>query len=221
MKDRVTLEPAADDYGRRCRSIGLERRSIADLQDGMNHPNFKAAHHELLDRLAREYRASLPLLERPARWTIKGGGYQSKQELVEAVKAKGYQFSNWAMGVVNNTEFVLMQDGDEYDVFLTTVKELTGKDQVTTAELYQIRDRLGFCDAPCEAALLVRVQYTDQPMDTWECALSKPLADADGYLRVLYVACLSYGSWVYRSFCAGPDSVWNGDAQLLVCRKRQ
>jgi hypothetical protein len=219
--DGVTLSNAGcvRDYGQRCGAIGLERRNVADLQDAKNHPEFKRAHHELLDRLAREYRASRPLLERPVRWTIKGGGYKSKKDLVNALKAKGHRISDWATKLVNNKRFVLMAEGDEYDVFETTVKELAGKDVVTTTELYEIRDRLGFCDAPFETALLVRMEYDDQPMDTWEYALSEPLADADGDLIVLYVARYSGGSWV-RWFYAYPDYQWLGGYRLLVCRKR-
>ena len=67
MTDVVTLNPdlatPAADYGRRCESIGRERRTVADLQDAMSNPDFKKAHHDLLDRLAREYCVSRPLLE--------------------------------------------------------------------------------------------------------------------------------------------------------------
>lgn len=221
--DGITLDAdmtnCAADYGRRCESIGKERRNPQDLDDAMRHPNFKAGHHELLDRLAKEYRASLPLLERPARWTIRGGGYKSKQDLVKTVKGNDHEVTDWAMGVVNNKEFVLMKDGDEYDVFQTTVKELTGLDQVKTPELYAAQYRLGFCDAPFETALLVLVEYTDQPMDTWEYALSKPLAVAFGCLDVLDVVRYSGGSCVGSSY-ADPDVVWRGRDRLLVCRKR-
>jgi len=222
MTDVVTLNPVlatpATDYGRRCESIGRERRTVADLQDAMSNPDFEKAHHDLLDRLACEYRASRPLLDRPARWTIKGG-YKSKKDLVGAVKARGHQVSDWAMELVNNKQFVLMAEGDEYDVFETTVKELTVKYVVTTMELYEIRDRLGFCDAPFETAMLVRMEYEDQPMDTWQFALSKPLADADGDLGVFFVARNSDGSCVTGGY-ADPDNLWGDDDRLLVCRKR-
>ncbi len=225
MTDAVTLNPdlatPATDYGRRCENIGRERRTVADLQDAMSNPDFKKEHHDLLDRLASEYRASRPFLERPARWTIKGGGYKSKKDLVNAVKAKGHKISDWATELINNKQFVLMAEGDEYDVFETTVKELTGKDVVTTTELYETQGRLGFCDAPFETALLVRVEYEDQPMDTLQYVLSNPLADADGDLSVLRVGRGSDGSWVSGgSADPDPDNQWDGGVRLLVCRKR-
>ena len=136
-----------------------------------------------------------------------------------AVKAKGHRITDWAMEVVNRKKFVLMAEGDEYDVFETTVKELTGKDVVKITELYEIRDRIGFCDAPFETALLVRMEYEDQPMVTWQYALPAPLADAGGGLSVLSVERYSDGSWVSRIH-ARPDGLWHGDDRLLVCRKR-
>jgi hypothetical protein len=210
---------AAEDYGRRTTAIGKERRAIADLQDAMNHPSFKAEHHALLDRLAREYRASLPLIERTPWMTVTGGTHKSKKDLINAVKGAGHGISDWVEEVINSKDFTLLTEPTEIDVYETTVKELTGKDSLTTKELSEIRDRLGFCDAPDETALHIRMAYTGQPMNEWRTVLSKPVAGAGGGLDVLSVGRGSDGSWV-GGYYADPGSVWYGGERLLVCRKR-
>ena len=225
MKDGVILEDnpqmtnCAADYGRRCQSIGMKRRDPKSLDNAMAHPKFNERHHALLDELEREYLASLPLTERGPWMTVQGGAYKSKDEIVKAVEDGGHKFSDWARDLIMTDGWKLLSEGEEIDVYETTVKELTGKDVVTTTELYEIRDRLGFCDAPDETALLIRLAYTDQPMDEWRYVLSQPKADSDGDLAVLRVERDSSGSWVFWSY-ADPDGQWDGDARLLVCRKR-
>lgn len=219
VKDEVTLDNCAADYGRRCESIGKERRVIAELQDAMNHPNFKAEHHALLDKLAKEHRATRPLTERGVWMTVTCGTHKSKKDLIGAVTKAGHRFSDWAMDLINTKGWTLLAEPTEIDLYETTVKELTGKDSITTKELYEIRDRLGFCDAPDETALQVRLAYTNQPMDEWRYILSQPKADSDGDLDVLDVARNSDGSWVSWRY-AYPDVVWRGGGRLLVCRKR-
>lgn len=220
----VTLNPelvtAAADYSRRCESIGLERRTIADLQDAMNHPGFKASHHEMLDRLAKEYRASLPLLERPARFTLELGVYKTKDAMLTTVKGKGHKFSDYALGLIGRDEFVLLGETEKYDFFETTVKEVTGKDSVKTPELYDAMHRLGFIDAPFESASAIREVYDDQPMDEWRAVLSTPIAGAGGHLGVLDVGRHSGGSWVDGG-SADAGRTWDGNERLFVCRKHQ
>ncbi len=218
--DGVTLiADCARDYGQRAEAIGLERRSVADLQDAKNHPSFKAEHHALLDRLAREYRASLPLLERPPRFTMKLGVYGTKEEMIASVEGSGHKFPDWAKGLIKVDKFLMLAVEEEYDFFETTVKELTGKDKVKTPELYDAMHRLGFIDAPHESACAIRGAFTDQPMDQWAAVLSVPTADTDGRLSILSVARYSNGSWVHR-YNALPDDEWGGGYRLFVCRKR-
>ena len=220
----VALNPdlvaAAADYGRRCEGFGNERREVADLQHAMNHPSFKAEHHALLDRLAKEYRASLPLLERPLRFRLKLGTYGTKENMLTSVKDKGHKFSDYALSVIANDQFLMLSVTGEYDFFETTVKGLAGKNRPTTIELYEALYRLGFIDAPHESASAIREMYDDQPMEEWRAVLSKPVTDSDGYLNILGVGRNSDGSWVYGSW-TNPDDQWLGDIRLLVCRKRQ
>lgn len=186
----------------------------------MAHPKFNERHHALLDELEREYLASLPLTERGPWLTVQGGAYKSKDEIIKAVTDAGHKFSDWAMDLIKTNGWTLFTSPEEIDVYETTVKELTGKDVVTTTELYEIRDRLGFCDAPDETALLIRLVYTDQPKDEWRYVLSQPKPGSDGFLTVLLVVRSSSGSWVFGSY-ARPGNLWYGDARLLLCRKRQ
>lgn len=220
MKDRVTLGAPADDYGRRCRSIGLERRNVADLQDAMNHPAFKAEHHALLDYLAREYRASIPLLERPPRYTSKLGIWKTKAAMVNSVKAAGYRISDWAESVIRNEDFILISEPGEYEFFETSVRGLTGHNLVKTPELYASQERLGYCVAPCESACAIRLALIDRRQRDWWCyILSKPVADDNGLLSVLCVGNRSGEPLVHGNY-AGPYQEWSGDWQLLVCRKK-
>lgn len=223
-KGGVTLDSdmtkTAADYGRRCESIGTERRSPKSLDSAMSHPKFKERHHALLDDLEREYIASLPIIERPARFSVTLGAFKTKENMIKAVESQGHKISDYARSVIANNEFTMLETEEVYDFYETTVKELTGKNSIKTSELYAAMYGLGFIDAPHESACAIRLEYTDQPMNEWQAILSKPVADSGGHLRVLYVVRNSDGSWVYwRS--ARPDYVWIGFVRLLVCRKRQ
>lgn len=224
MLDEVTLKPdlanCAADYARRCESIGNERREVIDLQHAMNHPSFKVRHHALLDELAKEYRNSLSLLERSARFTVKLGVYGTKDSMLASLKDKGHIVSDHAQSVIKNDQLLMLETPEEYEFLETTVKELTGKGSPTTTELYEAMYRLGFIDAPHESAPAIREIYDDQPMDEWRAVLSKPVAGSDGYLHVLYMVRNSRGSWV-DGCRSDPGDQWRGGVRLLVCRKRQ
>ncbi|HUD20715.1 MAG TPA: hypothetical protein VMQ44_01440 [Candidatus Saccharimonadales bacterium] len=208
-------------FGDWCRDAALDHQAGGqEIHDFMAHPDSTNRFHRLINETAKEFEATRPLRERRPRFSLTLGQWKSKKDMIKSVEGKGHKISDWAKEVINGKEFVLLGSPEEYDFFETTVKELTGKDQVTTTELYEARDRLGYCDAPDESACAIREAYTDQPMDEWRYVLSVPRADAYGRLFVLDVARLSDGSWVLRSF-AYPGAVWDGDARLLVCRKRQ
>ncbi len=218
----VTLNPdlanCAADYARRCESIGGERHKIIDLQHAMSHPQFKERHHALLNELANEYRQRLPLLERPARFTLKLGVYGTKENMLKSVTDKGHKFTYCATRVIASDRFLMLDAPGEYEFIQTTAKEVSGKNSPTITELRKAMHRLGFIDAPHESAPAIREIYNDQPMDEWCAVLSKPIADSNGDANILNVARHSGGSCVGRYFAhRGLD--WDGDTLLLVCRK--
>ncbi|MEK7548407.1 MAG: hypothetical protein AAB499_00725 [Patescibacteria group bacterium] len=213
------LVESAADYGRRCEKVGLERRTAPDLQHAMNHPSFKGEHHALLGRLAREYRNSLPLLERPPQFSLRLDIFPSKKKMIAITEAEGHEVSNDAKSVANHKDFHLYTRTEIFDFIPGTVEEVTGEDSVKTPELYAAQARLGLIVAPHPSAFAIRNEYTDQPMDEWRSVLSEPLPDSDGYLSVLYVARDSRGSYV-RRHSVRPDRVWFGGSRLWVCRKR-
>lgn len=163
-----------------------------------------------------EYQANNPLQTRSPWMIIKTGVWASKDEMIEAVEQAGHLFKNLPKIIIYTTGWILSDGEEEFEGVWTTVKELTGKESAKTWEIYEARDRMGFCDAPDEAVSHVRRAY-DGVVSVY--ILSRPKA-AKSALYVLGAVWDPDGSWV-RAISADPETTWHGEIQLLVFRKRQ
>jgi len=217
MSDGVTLKPAAADYGRRCESIGLERREVADLQDAMCHPDFKASHHALLDRLAAEYRQSRPILERPPFATIQLGTFKEVADLHRALLDGGFQIGNWADDLMSRPQFVPSKPGS-IQLFRATNAELGYPDGCTVAKSFAALEKLGAVKLPPDAMALLRLVYLDQPLGERLLGYMEPIPDSRGYLKVFYVVRYENGLWL-RSYCAYPEHFYSGAEVWVFARK--
>lgn len=183
-KDGVTLG-CATDFARRCLAIAQERRNIADVQDAMNNSHFKHAFHDLLDRLAQEYRQSLPLFKRPP-WLRGRVGTLKTVEAME--KALGSVKCNLSGGVRD----ILQQFGanghacvaeEDVEFLAATPKELgeqLGRDLscgCNLGEVYRVANELGLVTcAPCDAVYIC-LMIMEQPLnDCFWVSANPPIA---------------------------------------------
>lgn len=161
MKDQVTLE-SAEDYGRRCTSIGKERRDLTSLQAAMSHPKFKQRHHELLDELAAEYWNLKLVLERLPFMTLQIGTFSEAQELRQAVYEGGCQITPQGNGLLGRIE---LSKRGEYNLYRATNAELGYPKGCTKAQSVMVLESIGAKKLPQEAGPQYCHQLTDQFTD--------------------------------------------------------
>ena len=215
MTDRVTLE-SAEDYGRRCVAIGKERRNTADLQDAMDHPNFKAEHHALLDRLANEQRQRKPFMNRPAWMTIKLGTHKKVADLRKGILDTKDRIGDWGDDILKRIK--VANEPTEIELFRATVTEIGFPNGGTWAQIKAKLDEFGFGNCPAEVGPQLRLQYTDQPNGEWLWVVMEPITDSDGDLGVFNVGRDNDVRWLDGDD-GHPDLVLNGDYELVFRRK--
>lgn len=184
MADRVTLK-AAEEYGRRCMKIGQERRSTANLQHAMNHPEFKRRHHDLLDGLVSEYVQMLPLIERPPFATIEIGTFRKVKDLRRALIDGKCRISDYAGNLLDR--ITLVSEPGTLDLYGATNAELGLTQGGTVAQTFEAIAKIGGEKLPAEAGPQYRLQNPDQKLGEWEMMYMDPITGHDGYPRVFIV----------------------------------
>jgi hypothetical protein len=224
MKDRVTLEAtqegvsedAVKDYGRRCEAIGRERRNTADLQDAMDHPEFKKRHHDLLDQLAAEQQLRKPIMERRPFATIKLGTHKSVKDLRKALLDAGYRIGDWGDDILKRIN--VASKPEDVDIVVVSVAELGFPNGATRAQIYEKALSMGLGLCPAEVGPQWRLQYADQPMGEWILVGMEPISDSGGSLKVFDVVRFEDGRWLYGND-GRPGGVWYGDLRWAFRRK--
>ncbi len=215
MEGGVTLE-CASDYGRRCESIGAGRRNTADLQDAMNNPRFKQAHHQLLDELVAEYRQSRPIIERSVWKTVTVGNLpkdaKSRRKILTDV---GIRISDWGGDILDRIQ---PAKPTEIELVLVTVSELGFPDRATVSQIYAALPSFDLEPCPAEVGPRLRLAYTDQPLDEWIMVGMEPIADSGGGLRVFSVERGDDGLWLCSRY-AGPAYRYSGVSRWVFGRK--
>ena len=210
-EDGVTLSTdvtkAAEDYGRRCENIGKERRTAADLQDAMDHADFKKEHHALLDRLANEQRQRKPIIERPPFKTVELGTHPNNAALRKAILGADCKIGDWGADILKKVE--VAKEPTDIDIIVLSVAELGFPNGATRKDIYNKALSLGLQLCPAEVGPQLRLQYLDQPHGEWILIGMEPITDSLGRLKVLGVEHGDYDRWLY-GYVGGPDGFWNG-----------
>jgi hypothetical protein len=231
------IELAAVEYGRHTTELAKGWRKASDLHCAMGHPDFKEAHDALLSRLAMGGKYWQPLVSRTPRLTVTLGAWNSKDEAVQAVMAAGHSFTQTAQEVIQNEKWRLLTEEVTFEFVDATVDELiqaTGWSPskrsggaayqsgyvslIRTKEVFTEMQRLGFCVAPHESALAVRLAISDLMPGREALILSEPVPDKTGFEFVLGVENSSAGTSVCTSFSDGTEE-WGYNDRLLLCRK--
>ena len=124
-----------------------------------------------------------------------------------------FKMSSWAKDILDKPVFTLTQTEEWIPLCVATVKELTGKNEATTAEIFDVIKRVGeFC--PAEVGPALREQYLDQPNGEWLRIAMEPITDSDGNPGVFDVDCDSDGLWLGAD-SASPGDVWDGNDRFV------
>jgi hypothetical protein len=189
---------------------------VADLQDAMNHPDFKARHHALLDELAKDYRMSQPLIERAAWKTIQLGTMPTTDALRSALLDGGFRIGDWGGDILK--KITVATEPSEIELVVASVAELGFPKGATRKEIYDKAISLGFELCPAEVGPQLRLQYKDQPNGEWMLIAMEPVTDSDGDLEVFHVVHDGSGQWL-SSYSGYPDFVWDAERRWVFRRK--
>lgn len=215
MTDRVTLAPAARSYGNRCRNIGLERDDVPDLQDAMNNPRFKRAHHGLLDELARDYRLYGDAAVFPTWQNIQLATHGQDFSRLAEVVARRYDVSDWATimakHILGYREEV---EHGNIDLVLVSLDDLGYCvqahvfDRISRQEVYARALERGLTLCPKQVGLELRNQWYD-PLNTRiiEVATKPIYINGVNFCWVLQKDRL-YGREADESFGMADNRVW-------------
>lgn len=224
MDDSITpnkpdMTNCATDYGRRCQSIGMERRSPRDLDSAMRHPRFKARHHQLLDELAKEYESGRPIMERTPWMTIQLGTYKSNYDLRKDLVKRGHIIGvgDLASDILNKID--VASEPIEVDLMVLSNAELGYPNGCTIAKSFKAGKKLGLELCPAEVGPQLRLQYTDQLMGEWVLVAMDPITDSYGGLSVFSVARDGDGSWLVGRN-GHPGRHWDGDFRWVFVRRK-
>ena len=157
--------------------------------------NREPAKREVLDEANKkrdEIELLLEQIEKLSYWKkIKLGTFKTIAELRQAILDQGNEISDWGDKIFSK---ITVSDQEmEAALATATTKELTGKDEATTHEIYDaIRDH-GDQLCPAEVGPQLRLQYQDQPMDEYLLIATEPIIGSNGHMGVFCVYFLSGG----------------------------
>ncbi len=147
----------------------------------------------------------------PIRKTVRIGVHKTLPVLTQMLSQ--FRVSDWALNILGKPAFTLVQTEEEVELGLATVKELTGKDQATIKEIFDVIRRVGeLC--PAEVGPALREQYQDQPIGEWTLVAMEPIKDSGGSLYLFDVGRGGDGLWLSADW-ANPASVYYGDRRFV------
>lgn len=212
-KGRVTLE-AAEDYGRRCVAIAKERRSTADVQDAMDHPDFKKEQHILLDRLAAEQRRRKPLMERSLAYIQVGT--HDLDELRQAFLGIG-RMSDWGADIFKKIK-VATEPG-EAELVAASNAELGYAKGCSVKQTFEAGVKLGWMLCSPEDAAQYLIQHGEELKEgEWMLFAMEPITDSYGNLLVFSVVRYEGFLWLSASF-GHPGAYCSGSYRWVFRRK--
>jgi hypothetical protein len=159
--------------------------------------------------LADEITLALPIF--PVWKTIRIGVHKNLGALNKMLSK--FRVSDWAKDIMGKSAFTLSQSEEEIPLCSATVKELTGKNQATTTEIFDAIRRIGEL-LPAEVGPALREQYLDQPDGEWLRVAMEPICGSDGDLRVFNVERDGGKLWLNARY-ADPAYVWDGDGRFV------
>jgi len=106
--------------------------------------------------------------------TITIGDYDSVQKIGAELIKRNFVFSDQCQVVMSNIE--VSKEKKEIKLFVTTIKELTGKNKANYIEVVDAVISKGYKLCPAEVGPQLRLQYDDQTYNDWLRILMEPIS---------------------------------------------
>ncbi|MFC1787817.1 hypothetical protein ACFLZY_01200 [Patescibacteria group bacterium] len=157
--------------------------------------------------------------ERPVlRQTIEIGG-KTKEELLDELKAKGVNVSDFAKAMMEHADFVASPEAQNMDFIRLSVADLNIQGTPTTDAVYARAQELGLELVPPDAGPAYRLATLDQTMEDWVYMGMEQITDPDGGPSVFNVGRNEGGLWLGCGW-ARPGSEWDSGL-VFVFRLRK
>ena len=187
MSDQRTLDESGlpKQMGRMVEDwCGKYKGGVPRLELAKGHPELKTQFYDLLDKLAVEREAMLPLLKRPPWRVIQLGTFPSADALrtaLDEARNPRYRVGDWGGDILKKV--VVAREPTEIELVRVTVAELGFPDEATRDQIYNAGLKLGWQLCPAEVGPQLRLQYPEQPNGEWDLVAMYPIADSRGYLN--------------------------------------
>jgi len=218
-KIQPTSDGVAKQLGRQVEDATRNYRGGTErAQRAMGHPDFSERLYILYDELDAEQSLRLPILQRPTWKTLQRTCDDAKGYTAD-LKAGGFRIGDWAADIMKKPGFNKGFDIQSVELVSATGTELTGKQEPTTAEIYEgIRKANGEL-LPAWAGPELRKQYPDQPNGEVIIIAMETITDSDGDPNVFFVVHGDYGRWLGadRGF---PGYHWDGLFRWVFLRRK-
>ncbi len=150
--------------------------------------------------------------------TIEIGG-ESKDRLRQRMTEKNIAVSEYAKSMLDSTECTTDTQTHPFDTVRLTVRDLGFPNGAEFKDIYTKADALGLDLCPAEVGPHYRLQYTDQPMNSWLSIGMKPISDSDGLPFAFTLDRDDEGLWLYDSWTY-PQVHWDADHEFVFSPRK-
>ena len=147
--------------------------------------------------------------------TIKIGIHKDIQS-IQAMLSK-FRVSSWAYNIIESPKFIPSQEEKTVRLCAATVKEVTGREEATWAEVFLAVKHMGHL-CPPEVGPALREQYHDQSNGKRLIVVMEPIRSYGREAVVFEVSRLS-DELCLSTQPANPWSLMRGDSRLVFCAR--
>jgi len=151
--------------------------------------------------------------------TIKLGTFKNAAELLGALRAAGYEVSDWARDLLNNTRIVNKKT--KVDLVFKTLDDLgLGEYGVSYEQITARALKLGYQPCPAEVGPQLRLQYKDQPVGEVLIIVMETTCGSSGVSAVFSIERDSDSLQLDARY-RNPDGLWHSYPRFVfVCPRR-
>lgn len=142
---------------------------------------------------------------------------KGKKITKEDLEKKGYKVSNWANQILEKVKF--SKEKKIIDLEIVTVSDLGFNGWTSYKDIIDKAKEMGYELCPAEIGPLLRMEYTDQPLNEWLYIAMEPIAGSSGDPRVFHVGRIGGGSWLVALSAYGDDR-WPSDHRFVFVSRK-
>ena len=135
-------------------------------------------------------------------------------DIVDDLIAKGFKISDWIMDISTTLDSKI---NDHYDLWSISLDDLGFTGPTKIKDFYSKLEEAGFATVPPEIALILRKEYTDQPISEW-LRVATPLnsmIDSDGVPHLPKLGS-GLGNLYIETYWAWPEAIFHPHNEFIV-----